>query len=187
VPSAPQPSPDLISKPLTLYLPPAGSDPVLIVCVRENHDLPVTFTKHPVEQGAPVSDHARPEQWKVTLDCLASRTPIDQGYADADQLWAKLKALQGTPALVDVLTIGHFYKNMGVTNVGRGVDVKTANGLQFTLTLEQVRIVRNKTTRTVRTKDPKGQSAKKKGAVDAKPVDNRTTAAKLLDAIKGKG
>ena len=47
----------------------AGSDPVIIVCTKEQHTKPVTFTSHPVEQGSPVTDHARPEPlaWRCLL------------------------------------------------------------------------------------------------------------------------
>lgn len=161
--SALQPSPDLISSPLRLYLPPAGSDPVVVVCIRESHARPVTFTKHPVEQGSPITDHARPEPAQVSLDCMASRTPVGQGYTDADALWQQLNDLQDSPALIDAETIGGFYVNMGVANVTRAIDVKTANAVAFTLTIEAIRQVRNKLTRTVRTRDPKGQQVKKAG------------------------
>lgn len=166
--NAQQPSPDLISQPLALYLPPTGSDPVIIVCLREQHGLPVTFTSNPVEQGAPVTDNARPEPRTVTLDCLATKTPIDQGYENADDLWQKLQALQGSPALIEALTIGAWYVNMGVELVTRSVDVKSANGLAFTMQLKSIRIVRNKLTRVVKTAVPKGQPKKKAGAVTTK-------------------
>jgi len=171
MPSAPQPSPDLISRPLRLYLPPAGSDPVVVVCIREQHARPVTFTQSPVEQGSPITDHARPEPAQVSLECMASRTPVGQGYADADALWQQLNDLQDTPALVDAETIGGFYVNMGVTNVTRGIDVKSANAVAFTLTLQAIRLVRNKLTRTVRTRDPKGQATKKAGQGSTTPVE----------------
>ena len=187
--SAPQLNPDLISKPLALYLPPQDSEPVIVVCMKEQHTLPVTFTSHPVEQGTPVTDHARPEPAQVTLECLASKTPIAQGYTDANDLWEQLNGLQAQPALINAVTIGGYYVNMGVESVTRPIDVKTANAVSFTITLKAIRTVRNKLTRVVKTAVPKGQPNKKAGAVQTTPLadaDNRSAAAKLADGIAGK-
>lgn len=185
--SAQQPSPDLISAPLALYLPPTGSAPAIVVCTSEQHTMAVTWTSNPVEQGAPVTDHARPEPIQVSLDCIASKTPVGQGYTNADDLWQKLQALQGTPALVDAITIGAWYTNMGVEAVGRKIDVKTANAVAFTITLKQIRIVRNKLTQVVRTAVPKGQPKKKAGAVmtfTLDEADDRGALEKIVDAVR---
>jgi hypothetical protein len=154
------------NSPLALYLPPSGSAPVIIICTDEGHDLAVTFTKHPVEQGAPITDHARSESAAVTLKCMASRTPVrGEGYTDADQLWEQLQALQKTPALIDAITIGAFYGNMGVESVSRPIDVKTANAIAFSLKLTGIRIVQNKLTRIVVARDPRAQPTRKAGGV----------------------
>lgn len=177
---------DLTSQPVALYLPPAGSAPVIVVCTREQHSKPVTFTRNPVEQGAPITDHARTEPLQVSLDLVISRTPVvSDGYASANDVWEQLSNLQATPALIDAVTIGGVYTSMGVDNVTRAIDSKTANAVVCTLTMSQIRVVQNKFTRIVITKQPKGQPNRKKGGVsttDLSPADNRTAAAKLLDA-----
>jgi len=185
--SAPQPSPDLIASPLALYLPPTGSDPVIIVCLRETHTRPVTFTSHPVEQGAPVTDHARPEAQQVTLECLASKTPIADGYTGADELWQQLEALMSKPALIDAITIGSWYTNMGVDNLTRPIDVNSANAVRFTMSLKGIRIVKNKLTRVVRSAVPKAQRKKKAGAVmtfTLDEADDRGALEKIVDAFR---
>lgn len=176
---------DTRKKPLLLYLPPAGSDPVIIACLRETHAWPVTFTRNPVEEGAPVTDHARPEQRSVSLDCVASRTPTPgAGYTDADLLLGQLDALQNTPALVRAVTLGGDYRNMGVASFSRTIDATTANAVVFTLSLVAIRVVSNKFTRVVLT-IPKGQGNKKKGAVDTQespPARAASLAARADDA-----
>lgn len=157
---------DSKAQPLALYLPPVGSAPVIVICLEETHSLPVTFTKNPVEQGAPVTDHARPEPAAVTLKIMVSKTPVvGAGYVDADSLWQQLQSLQKTPVLIDAITIGGQYTNMGVDLVSRSIDVKSANALAGSLTMHEIRIVRNKFTRIVKAKDPKAQPNRKKGAV----------------------
>ncbi len=175
--------------PLALYLPPAGSAPVIIVCTKEQHTKAVTFTSHPVEQGSPVTDHARPEPHIVTLECVASKTPLSgNGYTSADDLVQTLTNLQNTPALIKAVTIGGVYDSMGVENVSRPIDVQSANAARFTLQLRQIKIVRNKFTRVVIAKDPRAQGNKKKGGAQTKPLseaDNRTPLAKLADGLAG--
>lgn len=46
--------------------------------MRESHDTKVTSTKHPVAQGANISDHVRPELQTVSLTVRVSNTPIGQ-------------------------------------------------------------------------------------------------------------
>lgn len=175
--------------PLALYLPPAGSDPVIIVCTKEQHTKPVTFTSHPVEQGSPVTDHARPEPLAVNLECVASKTPLSgNGYTSAADLWQALSNLQATPALIKAVTIGGVYDSMGVESVSRPIDVQSANAVRFTLQLRQIRVVRNKFTRVVVAADPRAQGNKKKGGAQTKPLseaDNRTPLAKLVDGLAG--
>ena len=185
--SAQQPSPDLISAPLALYLPPTGSAPAIVVCTSEQHTMAVTWTSNPVEQGAPVTDHARPEPQMISFDCIASKTPIAQNYTNADDVWQQLSELQGTPALITVVSIGGLYENMGVENVSRAIDVKTANAVAFSMTLKQIRIVRNKLTQVVRTAVPKGQPKKKAGAVmtfTLDEADDRGALEKIVDAVR---
>lgn len=42
----------------------------------EEHAAPTTVTQHPVEKGATISDHVRPEQERVTIQALVTNTPI---------------------------------------------------------------------------------------------------------------
>lgn len=185
--SAQQPSPDLISAPLALYLPPEGSAPIIVVCTKESHGRSVTWTSNPVESGAPVTDHARPEPQTVSFDCIASKTPIAQNYTNADDVWQQLSELQGTPALITIVSIGGLYENVGVESVSRAIDVKSANAVAFTLTGKVIRIVRNKLTQVVRTAVPKGQPKKKVGAVMTFTLDeaeDRGALEKIVDAVR---
>ena len=76
---------------------------------------------------------------------------------------------------------------MGVENVSRAIDVKTANAVAFSMTLKQIRIVRNKLTQVVRTAVPKGQPKKKAGAVmtfTLDEADDRGALEKIVDAVR---
>lgn len=190
---------DVTKQPVALYLPPLGSPPVVTVCIEETHSRPVTFTKNPVEQGAPVTDHARPEPVAVTLKLMASdslsalRTPDGIPYALASDLYSTLVNLQKTPALIRAVTMGGDYSNMGVDNVTRSIDVKSAHAVVITLTMHEIRIVKNKLTRVVVATNTKAQPVKKTGAVlpqtpDKEPQSLANQTAKYgADKLAGTG
>lgn len=44
--------------------------------IKEDHDAEVEVTDHAVEQGAAITDHARPKPVELTIEGLVSNTPI---------------------------------------------------------------------------------------------------------------
>jgi hypothetical protein len=60
------------------------------VVTLESHEDAVTVTSHPVETGANVSDHAREEPTRLTLEVFVSNIP-DQKDEDADYLLHDIK------------------------------------------------------------------------------------------------
>lgn len=44
--------------------------------ISEEHGGAVAVTEHPVEKGANIADHARPEQEKLTFEALVTNTPL---------------------------------------------------------------------------------------------------------------
>lgn len=42
----------------------------------ENHDVSATATEHPVEKGAPISDHVRPNLIKISLEGVITNAPL---------------------------------------------------------------------------------------------------------------
>ena len=46
------------------------------VVMDESFEINSTVTDHPVEEGANMSDHSRPEPIVITANCIVSETPI---------------------------------------------------------------------------------------------------------------
>lgn len=158
------------TQPVVILIPDGsgGEDALSIdVCTSENHALSNTITDHPVEEGAPISDHSRPEARRLQLDCIVSNTPLTQtpGTDFANFAWAQLVDLHERPRLITVSTSRGLYESMGVESVSNPVDVKSANALRFTLSLKMVRVVRNRLTRIVVSRDTRAQKKVKKGGV----------------------
>lgn len=79
---------------------PAGSGQFQLISfdavVRDSHESTATVTEHPVEQGANISDHVRPDLDRVVLEAIVSNTPITQPVSQAD-------GATGAPGDVDLI------------------------------------------------------------------------------------
>lgn len=150
--------------------------------VSEQHTLSNKITDHPVEQGANVSDHSRPDPRRVTLQCVHTNTPLSgaDGSDRAREMWLRFVRLHESPQLIAVDTIRDTYTSMAVESVSTTVDVKSAQAFVFTVVLKQIRVVQNKFVQIKPTKDTRGQGNKKKGKQTEK-----SAAASLTDGIAG--
>lgn len=178
-------------------------------CLDESHQLTNTVTDHPVEQGFNISDHVRPNPDQVTLRCFVSNTPLSvdqtksavrQGAVNFDttapqviegrgnQAFLQLKKLRDEGTLIEVVTT---LKTYGVSKTeGLVIESLTIprtrqnyDGLEFTIQLKQIRIVKNRQTRDTRPKDKRAEKKKKKGkkTTEEKPLESK------LSAITGAG
>ena len=167
-----------------------GVNPITIdACVTESHSLTNTLTDNPVEQGAPITDHSRPEPRKITLDCVVSNTPLvgnnGDGYNYAFNAWQQFVTLWQQPQLVTVSTIRDYYPSMGIESVTSTVDAKTSQILKFTVALKQVRVVQNKLTQIVVSKSKKAQPSNSQGGVTPTPTKAPPVVGALTAAING--
>jgi hypothetical protein len=147
----------------------------------ENHGKTNTVTDHPVEEGMNVSDHIRPEPDVVQLDCVISNHPLSlaqrqhavdagavtsttrvqsaPGYAEA--VHAQFEALR--TSLWTIVTTLRTYDSMAIQSLPVTRDPKTANALHFTIGFKTIRVVKNKLTRVVVSRDPRAGGKISKG------------------------
>lgn len=170
------------------------------------------ITSHPVEEGYDATDHSRPKPDIIQANCFVSNSPLNAadlaraggapnpivflngkmqqretsevvGYAD--RVHNQLRDLQLNAELVTVITTRGSYSSMMITNVVITTDSKTYNGLKFSVTFTFFRVVKNKLTRNVISKDKRVAAAVSKGPVtpQATPVVKKNnSAAKALIA-----
>lgn len=156
------------------------------------HDLSSTITDHPVEDGANISDHSRPDPERVSLDCIVSATPlggassrvVDQNHIrltvtsnDQDpkrprEAYDRLLKLRTDGTLITVVTPLRQYNNMAIESISipESAQFNAATALRFSIKLKRIRIVQNKLTRTVVAR-PSAQGKVKGGAQVAKKAD----------------
>lgn len=127
-----------------------------------------SVTKHPVEVGADVADHVRPEPRALRLECMITNTPIDidpkpgMSYNDfatpprfdldapvqySDRAkWADdtLERIREKALLCRVLTSKREYKDMVLTSYDPARTKDTGDALHFALTFERIIKVQTK-------------------------------------------
>lgn len=127
----------------------------LDVTVSETHTDEMEITEHPVEQGAPVNDHAymRPSELRI------SAGHGKEGKQSAQDMYDKLLDLQKKREPFDVYTGKRVYKNMLIQSLSVTTDKSTENVLMFDADLREVVIVKTETTRVPASRQ-KGGGAK---------------------------
>lgn len=118
----------------------------------ENHNLPVTKTKYPVEDGSSRTDNFVVEPEKVILRGFVSDLqPSFFGLVQISnksrgkEAWNRIRELKNSGELVTVVTTLGVYENMLVTNVDSAVSSETGKSLAFTITLEETLIAETET------------------------------------------
>lgn len=165
--------------------------------VTETHSYTNVITDHPVEEGANVSDHSRPEPDRLMLEVLVSGSPLsgdgdtrptisstdprltfrlttEGAHLDGGRMktaYEKFMDLRETGALVTVVTSFRRYDSMAIESISIPRDAKGAGALRFTVALKKIRIVRNKLTRAVVAKDKRVGSKVKLGPKTTKKAE----------------
>lgn len=154
---------------------------VLDVSVKEDHVAEIEVTDHAVEQGAPVTDHARPKPLELTIEGVVTNTPLNRfqtlraenagglvwqttatgnnvrgmpGAAEA--AYNFFKDYFAKPRLIPIVTQLRWYDNMVGTSFKVTRDEKTGDVLRFEAKFKQVRVVNNGVT-VVATSVPKAK------------------------------
>lgn len=145
----------------------------------EQHVGANTITDHPVEEGANISDHSRPEPDRVQIEAVVSNTPITpsqqlrtiqsgsvqfsstsqvdvkigatDGYAQA--AYDTLRQLKDDGVLVTVVTSLRTYYSMAIESITVPRTAANFDALVFSIQFKAIRVVKNKLTRNVAAKD----------------------------------
>lgn len=119
--------------------PGSGGNPNFIsqVTLEEIHHDELEITQHPIEQGAPITDHAfkRPAELTLHLGWSPSQ-PVS--IPSINQLYSDLRQGQANRVLYTVYTAKAVYQNMIIKALATQTDYKTANVLLITITMQQV-------------------------------------------------
>jgi len=109
------------------------------VSIREDHEDRMTITRHPVERGTPISDHAYLEPAGLMMEIAWS--DASDSLLSARGAYAALLALQAAAEPFFVVTGKRIYRDMLIESISTTTDFKTENALFATVRMNQVRIV----------------------------------------------
>jgi hypothetical protein len=191
---------------LVYRLKPTQIDTITVdVCRTEHHSLESEITSHSVEEGADFSDHSRPKPERLTLDCLVSNTPLSADQVDraikagaltvaagedqsqprlapgyARLIYDKIYDLWKAGALFTVVTTLREYRSMAIQTVSIPRDARNSQALQFTISFLQVRVVKNKLTRSVVSTDRRVGRKVKTGAATTKATSEDNVEVSVL-------
>lgn len=169
----------------------------------ENHVHSVELTKHPVEEGADISDHARQRPAELTLLNVFTLTPTEEGFAERDRdrrLYEDLLRIARARQLVSVVTHLGQLDNMMIVEVATPVGPDDGNAIIPSVRLEEVFIVRGEKVGIppeflaesvrpdVAAREQTGEQTPREATEEeADAVDNRTFARRANDNIGDRG
>ena len=111
----------------------------------EFHRQTVTKTKYPVETGASLTDNAVIDPKVLTLKGYVSDlNPLLGGLITIPgpgrgrEAWSRIVALKDAREPVTVVTLLEVYENMLITSIDAPKSAATGQGLEFTITLEEI-------------------------------------------------
>ncbi|MCX2699261.1 phage baseplate protein [Ochrobactrum chromiisoli] len=135
----------------------------------------MVVTDHPVEMGAPISDHAFKRPVAVELRYAWSNSTA--GYVGyVQEVYEALLALQNSRQPFDISTGKRLYTNMLITSLTQYTDPENEYGLLVACECREVIIAETQTVKGVNQKDQKTPSATA-GVQSTGPKQMKTTAA----------
>lgn len=155
-----------------------------VVAEEENADETVV-TDHPVERGAPVSDHAYMAPRMVQMKCAWSNSSqfatLGEGFID--QVYAELQALQNAREPFALVTGKRSYPSMLIQSLSVSTDVSSENALSVVARFREVIIV-STTTTTLPPRQQQAQPQRTEAPADRGGVALTTPTSAALDAAR---
>ena len=117
------------------------------IVLEEQHAANMQVTRHAVERGTDISDHAILLPAELSLKFVLTDTPIDGEPQPGRAIrgYLQLEALQREMVLADVVTGLKVYDNMFLQNIGTVLSVETQHYLEVTAHFVRVNVVDSQT------------------------------------------
>ena len=130
-----------------------GLTGIVDIYTDEFHKQTVTKTKYPVETGGTLTDNAVIDPKVLTmkgyvsdLNPLLGGLITIPGPGRGKEAWSRIVALKNAREPVTVVTTLEMYENMLITSIDAPKSAATGQGLEFTITLEEILFAETQTT-----------------------------------------
>ncbi|MBR1559417.1 MAG: hypothetical protein IJ646_04165 [Clostridia bacterium] len=152
------------------------------------HSANVTVTEHPVQVGAPISDHAYQEPDEVTMEIGMSDAMVGVSSDHSVNAFSTLRQIMVKREPVKLVTRLKTYSNMVLTSISAPDDQSTMYGLRATVMFRSVNIVTVsviKVQQTVSASKPSSSSSSKKSSSSSKKKSTKTKSTKKTTKSTG--
>lgn len=145
--------------------------------LKVDHSSKITLTKHPVEGGADITDHAYMEPCELSLEIGMSDAESGRrggGGSRSVSAFQSLMKMQSRLKPVKVVTRLKTYSNMMISAIMSPDDFTTAHGLRATVLLEEIMTARTKTVKVATRSTADAQKVGQTSAGTKQPVSAQT-------------
>lgn len=139
----------------------------LDAAITEKHSAGVEITKHPIEEGANPTDHARLLPFQISVDGMLTNTPLGAelraargvtssaatstgavgAAGPAQRSMAALEKIRVDRRAVTVVSDFRTYSNMLITKIDVPRDAKNGESIRFSISMEEIRFVKSEVAR----------------------------------------
>jgi len=139
----------------------------LDAAITEKHSAGVEITKHPVEEGANPTDHARLLPFQISVDGMLTNTPLGAelrtargvtssaststgavgASGPAQRSMAALEKIRTDRRAVTVVSDFRTYSNMLITKIDVPRDARNGESIRFSISMEEIRFVKSEVAR----------------------------------------
>lgn len=153
------------------------------------HQSNVTVTEHPVQVGAPISDHAYQEPHEVTMEIGMSDAMKGVGTDHSVNAYNTLRQIMAKREPLRLVTRLWTYQNVVLTSISAPDDQTTMYGLRATVMFKSVNIVKVSVIQVQQTvsatKPGSSSSSKKKSSSSKKKKSSKTKPTKKTTKSTG--
>lgn len=155
------------------------------------HTSNVTVTEHPVQVGAPISDHAYQEPDEVTVEIGMSDAMSGVGSDHSVNAYNTLRQIMAKREPVKLVTRLWTYPNMVLTSISAPDDQTTMYGLRATLMFRSINLVRvsviqvQQTVTAAKPSSTSASTAAAKKSTSTKKKSSKTTSTKKTTKSTG--
>ncbi len=119
--------------------------------LRLGHNTSLTITQHPVESGAAITDHSyvNPRKWSFDIGMTDVARGTVQGVSTSRSVNAynALVQMQSTRNLLTLVSKYGIFYNILIADISANDNFQSKFGSRFTITLQEVILVRNQITK----------------------------------------
>lgn len=115
------------------------------ILLSESYNFGSTITQFNIEDGSDISDHIRKQLFNGSVTARVTNFSLNQDVLlsnRAQEAYSALKKIWEDEELVDIVLIYDVFTNVGISNIGIPRSVGMGESIEFSVTFQEVNIVK---------------------------------------------